>query len=501
MEGLRLLGEGFVSALQLHYLIYATVGCFVGTLVGVLPGFGPSAAIAVLIPVTLRLDPTGSIIMLAAIYYGAMYGGTITSVLLRIPGEAASVVTTFDGYEMARRGRGGAALAISAIGSFVAGVSTTFVIAFVAPTVAAVALKFGPPEFFGLTVVGLSLVVGLSGRSLKRAVASALLGLLVSMIGIDPMVGAPRFTFGLVPLLDGISIVPVAMGLFGISEILLNIESPGRQLMEAPMRSLRPSAKDLRVSAWPIARGTVVGFLLGLIPGVSAMVATMFSYTLEKKISKTPEAFGTGMIEGVAGPESANNSYAQGTMIPLLTLGIPTSPTMAVFMGALIINGIAPGPLLFQQQPVAVWTLIASLVIGNGILLILNLPLIPIWVSILRIRYAVLTALILGFAVIGAYSLRNSTFDVVLMGAFGVVGYLLHKVEIPLAPMVLTFVLGPLMERALRQSLSMSAGSFDIFVYRPAALIFLLAAAAILVVSAFQFAGARRVRSQYVDDA
>jgi putative tricarboxylic transport membrane protein len=500
VEGLHLLIDGFASALQLHYLVYATVGCLVGTLVGVLPGFGPSAAIAVLIPVTLRLDPTGSIIMLAAIYYGAMYGGTITSVLLRIPGEAASVVTTFDGYEMARRGRGGAALAISAIGSFAAGISTTFVIAFVAPTVASFALKFGPPEFFGLTVVGLSLVVGLSGRSLKRAVAAALLGLLVSMIGIDPMVGAPRFTFGLLPLLDGISIVPVAMGLFGVSEILLNIESPGRQLMEAPMRSLRPSATDLRVSALPIARGTIVGFLLGLIPGVSAMVATMFSYTMEKKVSKTPEAFGTGVIEGVAGPESANNAYAQGTMIPLLTLGIPTSPTMAVFMGALIINGIAPGPLLFQQQTTAVWTLIASLVIGNGILLILNLPLIPIWVSILRIRYAVLTTLILGFAVIGAYSLRNSGFDVVLMGAFGIVGYLLHKVEIPLAPMVLTFVLGPLMERALRQSLSMSAGSFDIFVHRPAALIFLLIAAAILIVSAFQFTGAG-VRSQYVDDA
>ena len=481
-----LLMSGFATALQPTNLLYAVVGCVLGTLVGVLPGVGPAAGTAILIPITVALDPTGAIIMLAAIYYGAMYGGTITSVLINVPGEAASAVTCLDGYEMAKRGRAGPALAVAAIGSFIGGTVATMGLVLLALPLTRFALRFGPPEFFGLMVVGLSLVTGLAGRSLVRALVSAIVGLLLAQIGIDPVMGAPRFTFGRMELLDGFGIVPVVMGVFGIGEILLNAEAQAVKVFDTKVSSLVLTKRDIKDSAMPIARGTLLGFFLGLIPGVGAIVPTFLSYAIEKKASKTPERFGTGMIEGVAGPETANNSYANAALIPLFTLGIPGSPTTAILMGALMMNGLVPGPGLFKEHPQFVWAVIASFYIGNLILLILNLPFIPVWVAVLRIPYSVLLALVLGFCVVGAYSLSNSVFDIGAMLAFGILGYLFKKLDIPTAPLVLTLVLGPLMERGLRQSLEMSRGDFSIFFTRPISATLLVIASFVVITSTFR---------------
>lgn len=479
---------GFATALQPTNLIFAVMGCLLGTMIGVLPGVGPAAGTAILIPITFVLEPTPAIIMLAAIYYGAMYGGTITSVLINTPGEAASAITCLEGYEMSKRGRGGAALSIAAIGSFVGGSVATMGLVLVALPLTELALKFGPPEFFSLMVVGLSLVTGLAGKSLVRALIAAIFGLLIAMVGIDPVMGAPRFTFGITEMLDGFNFVPVVMGLFGISEILLNAESEARRVFDTKMSSLIPSLQDLRDSAGAIARGTGIGFFLGLIPGVGAVVPTFMSYVAERRVHKHPEKFGTGIIQGVAGPETANNSYANAALIPLFTLGIPGSPTIAILMGAFMMNGLIPGPFLFKEHGEFVWAVIASLYVGNAILVILNLPLIPMWVAILRIPYSILFALILGFCVVGSYSLDNSVFDVGVMTIFGIIGYLFKKVDIPQAPVALTLILGPLMERGLRQSLEISRGDFTIFFTRPISATLLAIAVIFIVVTTLQLA-------------
>ena len=483
MDTFQLLMGGFGTVLQPTNLLFALLGCVLGTMVGVLPGVGPSAATAILIPVTMAMNPTAAIIMLAAIYYGAMYGGTITSVLLNVPGEAASVVTCLDGYEMAKRGRAGPALAIAAIGSFIGGSVATIGLVLVAMPLTRFALSFGPPEFFALMVMGLSMVIGLAGRSLPRALTSAILGLLLAQIGIDLVTGAPRFTFGRMELLDGFGIVPVVMGLFGIGEILLNAEAKATQIFDAKMKSLILSRKDIKDSAWPIVRGTFLGFFVGLIPGVGAIVPTYLSYAVEKRMSKTPERFGTGAIEGVAGPETTNNAYANAALIPLFTLGIPGNATTAILMGALMMNGLIPGPMLFTEHPQFIWAVIASFSVGNLILLILNLPLIPIWVALLKIPYSILLTLVMGFCVVGAYSLSSSVFDVGAMLGFGILGYVFKKLDIPTAPLVLTLILGPLMERGLRQSLEMSRGDFSIFFSRPLSATLLAIAVLVIITS------------------
>ena len=496
METFQLLMGGFATALQPANLLFALTGCVVGTLVGVLPGIGPVVGTAMLIPLTFGLEPAPAIIMLAAIYYGAMYGGTLTSVLVNVPGEAASAITCLDGYAMAKQGRAGPALAVAAIGSFFAGTVAIMGLVLVALPLTALALRFGPPEFFALIVLGLSLVTGLAGKSLLRALIAAVFGLLIAMVGIDPVVGAPRFTFGVTELLDGFNVVPVAMGLFGIAEILINAEGGPSQVFPTSFRSLMPSAKDLKDSAMPVVRGTGIGFFVGLIPGVGAVVPTVLSYVTEKRVSRTPEKFGTGMIQGVAGPEAANNAYSNAALIPLFTLGLPGSPTVAILMGAFMMNGLIPGPFLFTDHSDVVWTVIASLYIGNVILVVLNLPLIPLWVSILKIPYSILSAFILGFCVLGAYTLNGSVFDVGVMLAFGAIGYLLRKLDIPAVPIILTMILGPLMEQALRQSLDMAGGDFSILFTRPISATLLAVAALSLVLSTLRFFSSARRESE-----
>jgi putative tricarboxylic transport membrane protein len=483
LEALQSWIQGFAVATAPMNLMYALIGCILGTLIGVLPGLGPAAGTAILIPITFNLDPIGGIIMLSAIYYGAMYGGTITSVLVNVPGEAASVITCLDGFQMAKQGRAGPALGIAAIGSFVGGTFATFALMVVSLPLASFALRFGPPEIFALLVVGLTLVTGLSGRSLLAALIMTFFGLLLAMIGMDPVRGAPRFTFGIAPLYDGVGFIPVVMGLFGIGEILTSMEKPVLEIIKTRLSDLFPRKDEWRVSIGAIGRGTVIGFFLGLIPGIGAIIPTFLAYVVEKKVSKHPEKFGTGVIEGVASPETANNAYANGAMIPLLTLGIPGSPTLAVIMGAFIIHGLTPGPFLFKERPDLVWGLIASFYIGNVILLILNLPLVGLWAKLLEIRYQFLYPGILLFCILGAYSLNQSIFDVGVMVAFGILGYIFRKIDWPLAPTVLALILGPMMERALRTSLEMSGGDMMIFFHRPISAVLLVIAIIVLITS------------------
>jgi putative tricarboxylic transport membrane protein len=481
--------QGFAVATSPANLLYALIGCILGTLIGVLPGLGPAAGTAILIPVTFSLDPIGGIIMLAAIYYGAMYGGTITSVLVNVPGEAASVVTCLDGYQMAKQGRAGAALGVAAIGSFIGGISATFALMVVAMPLASLALRFGPPEMFALLMVGMSLVTGLSGRSLLAALIMTLFGLMLSMIGMDPVRGAPRYTFGIEALYDGVGFVPVVMGLFGVGEILLSMESPVMEIMKTKLTDILPKLKEWRICTVAIGRGTIIGFLLGLIPGMNAVIPTFIAYIIEKKVSKHPELFGTGVIEGVASPETANNAYANASMVPLLTMGIPGSPTLAVLMGAFLIHGLTPGPFLFKERPDVVWGLIASLCVGNILLLILNLPLVGLWAKLLRIRYHYLYPGILLFCILGAYSLNQSVFDVGVMIIFGVLGYVFRKLDWPLSPTILALVLGPMMEKTLRTTLEISAGDLRIFVQRPIALVLLAVTVIILFSPALHLLG------------
>jgi putative tricarboxylic transport membrane protein len=467
--------QGFALALTLKSLAFCFAGVLLGTLVGVLPGIGPAAAISLLLPSTFRVDPASSMIMLAGLYYGVMYGGSTTSILVNIPGEAASVVTCLDGYQMARQGRAGPALGISAFGSFIAGTVGVVGLMFLAPLLASFALLFGAPEYFSLMVMSMTLVTYLSHGSQLKALMMAALGLVLGSIGLDAITAKPRFTYDILVLRDGIGIVPVVMGLFGISEILLNVKAAmDREILKSKIKDLLPNQKDWKDSAMPIVRGSLLGFFLGVLPGLGPVVATFLSYGLEKRFSKHPEKFGTGMIEGVAGPEACNNAVATGNFVPMLSLGIPANAIMAILLGALTIYGIQPGPLLIKEHPDLFWGLIASMYVGNVMLLILNLPLIPLWVQVLKVPYGILYPIILLFCLIGSYSLNNNVGDVIIMWVFGIVGFLMKKFQFEAAPLVLALVLGPMLEDNLRQSLIISGGSFFIFFNRPLAVTFLL---------------------------
>ncbi|HUP95640.1 MAG TPA: tripartite tricarboxylate transporter permease [Burkholderiales bacterium] len=481
-ETLQNLLLGFQVALDLKVLGYAFAGCIIGTLVGMMPGLGPLAGISLLLPATFGLNPIIAMVLLGGVYYGAMYGGSTTSILMRIPGEAASVMTCVDGYAMTQNGRAGAALAIAAIGSFVAGTLGVVGLMLLAPTLAAFALRFGPPEYTALLLMGFFILAYMSGGSMLKTLAMAAFGLLLGMIGIDAMSGYTRFSFGIVELGDGVGIVPVAVGLFGISEILLTAGQAGSPPVQRPkFRELMPSRAELRDSVAPIARGSLLGFLIGIIPGSAHVISSFVSYGIERRLSKHPERFGKGAIEGVAGPESANNSAATGAFVPMLALGIPTGPVTAVMIAAVMVHGIAPGPMLIQQQPELFWGFVASMYVGNTVLLILNLPLVGLFVNLLRIPYSYLYPAILCFCILGCYSVANSVVDVWIMLIMGGIGYGLRKFGYDLAPVALGLVLAPMLELSLRQSLAMSAGDYSIFVQRPIAATMLALGAILLV--------------------
>ncbi len=460
--------HGFQITFQPINFLFCGIGVLMGTLVGVLPGIGPAGAMAILLPATFKFSPTSTLILLAGIYYGVQFGGSTTSILVNIPGEASSVVTCMDGHQMARQGRAGPALGIAAWGSFIAGTIANLGLMFVAIPLAHAALSLGPPEYFSLMCMGLIIVTYLAQQSMLKAIMMALVGIILGSIGLDLITGLPRFTLGINELTDGVGIIPLIIGLFGISEILENLEgSLERNIAKTHLKNLWPSLKDWAQAKWAIVRGSIIGFILGILPGGGAVISSFVSYAVEKKVSKTPERFGKGAIEGVASPESANNASAGASLIPLLSLGIPPNPIMAIFFTALMIHGIQPGPLLIKQYPSLFWGLVASLYLGNALLLILNLPLIGIWVKVLKVPYKILFPLILLFCLIGTYSINNITFDLYVMIFFGVLGWMMRKFGYEPAPLVLAYVLGPLLENALRQSLLISQGSFLIFVARP----------------------------------
>jgi len=461
---------GFSVALQPSILVYAFVGCLIGTLVGMMPGLGPLAGISLLLPATFGLNPITAIVLLAGVYYGAMYGGSTTSILVNVPGEAASVMTCVDGYAMTQNGRAGPALAIAAIGSFVAGTLGVVGLMLLAPTLAEFALRFGPPEYTALLLMGLFILAYMSGGSMLKTLAMAAFGLMLGMIGIDVMSGYTRFSFGVVELGDGVGIVPVAVGLFGVSEILLAAGGAAAPKVQQPkLRDLIPSREEFRLSVGPIARGSLLGFLIGIIPGSAHIISSFVSYGIERRISSHPERFGRGAIEGVAGPESANNAAATGAFVPMLALGIPTSPITAVMIAAIMVHGVLPGPMLIQQQPELFWGFVASMYVGNVVLLILNLPMVGLFVNLLRIPYGYLYPSILCFCILGTYAVSNSVVDVWILLAMGGIGYLLRKFGYDLAPVALGLVLAPMIELSLRQSLAMSAGDYGIFLQRPIA--------------------------------
>ena len=465
---------GFGVVLSPSVLVYALLGCLLGTLVGVLPGVGPLSAMSLLLPVTFGLDPIRALILLSAIYYGAMYGGSTTSILMRIPGEAASVVTCLDGYAMARKGRAGAALTISAVGSFFAGTVGVVGLMVLGPTLAGWALRFGPPEYFSLLMLGLTILCYMTGTSMVKSVAMVILGVMFGMVGIDRMTGFMRYGYGVAELGDGLGVVPIAVGLFGIAEILATSGSAGEKVGAAPsLRELLPSREEMRDSVKPIGRGTVLGFLVGILPGPTHIVSTFVSYALERKLSKFPERFGQGMVEGVAGPESANNAATSGSFIPMLALGVPSNASTAVMMAAIMVHGVTPGPMLVQDYPNLFWGFIASMYIGNLVLIILNLPLVGLFVNLLRIPYPILYPFILLFCLLGVYGVNNSVVDVWIMVAMGFLGFILRKFDFEPAPIVLGVVLAPMLEMSLRQSLVMSGGRYWIFFQRPIAAAFL----------------------------
>jgi putative tricarboxylic transport membrane protein len=475
---------GMSVALTPNVLIYAVLGCIVGTLVGVLPGLGPLAGMSLLLPLTFGLPPTTAIVLLAGIYYGAMYGGSTTSILMRIPGETASVVTCLDGYEMARKGRAGPALAIAAICSFVAGTISVFILMLVAPQIARFALKFGPAEYVGLLTLGLLSLSQLSSGSRLRALLMSLLGLSLGMIGIDPLSGYARFTFGIHELADGLGIVPLAVGGFGISEILLSVGAKSPPAIMAPrLRDLLPNREEIRRSVGPCLRGTLIGFAIGLIPGSAHIISSFASYAVERRMSKRPEQFGKGAVEGVAGPESANNAAASSAFVPMLALGLPAGAVPAVMLAALMTHGISPGPKLIQEQPHLYWGFVASMYVGNIVLLILNLPLVGLFVRILRIPYSILYPIILVMCVVGVYSVGSSTADLWIMFVAGGAGYFLRRANYDIAPAILGFVLAPMFEMSLRQAFTLSSGSLSIFIQRPIAATMLTAALAIILLN------------------
>ena len=475
MDILQNLLFGFSVVITPANLLLCFVGVFIGTLIGVLPGIGPAGSVALLLPFTFTLAPVSGIIMLAGIFYGSMYGGSTTSILVNIPGEAASVVTCLDGYQMARKGRAGRALGIAAIGSFIAGTFGVILLMLIAPSLARFALNFGPPEFFALIFLGLTLISYLAAGSMLKAFAMAALGTIIGTVGIDNVSGTIRFAFGIKEFYDGLGLVPVFMGLFGVGEVLINLEESlvKRDIFPTRIKGLLPDKNDWQASSLPIARGTLIGFFLGILPGPGNIISSFVSYSVEKRFSKHPDDFGKGAIEGVAGPESANNSATAGAFIPLLTLGIPTSATMALLLGALLIHGVIPGPLLIERNPEIFWGVIASMYVGNIMLLILNLPLIGLWVKLLKIPYGILFPLILLFCLIGVYAGNFSPIEINVMIVFGILGYFMRKAGYEPAPLVFAYILCPIWEENLRQSLMVGYGDMMIFFKRPISAILL----------------------------
>jgi putative tricarboxylic transport membrane protein len=484
MDLLDNLSLGFATASTLSNLGFCFIGVLLGTLIGVLPGIGPTATIAMLLPITFQIgDPTSALIMLAGIYYGAQYGGSTTAILINLPGESSSAVTAIDGYQMARKGRAGAALATAAIGSFIAGTVSTFLVALLAPPLTGIALQFGAAEYFSLMVLGLISSIALASGSIVKALAMVVLGLLLGLVGTDIYSGTPRFNLGIREYSDGLNFVAVAVGVFGIAEILRNLEDEHeRSVAVKKVSSLWPTREDWSRMMAPILRGTFLGSALGVLPGGGAILAAFASYTVEKRVSKNPGEFGKGAIEGVAGPESANNAGAQTSFIPLLTLGIPANPVMALMIGAMIIQGIVPGPNVATEQPALFWGIIASMWIGNLMLVILNLPLVGLWVKLLTVPYYVLFPIIVGFCSIGIYSVNSNIFDLYSVAFFGFVGYVLVKLRCEPAPLLLGFVLGPLLEENLRRAMILSRGDFSTFLTRPISATLLVLTAAVLIV-------------------
>ncbi|HZR68240.1 MAG TPA: tripartite tricarboxylate transporter permease [Burkholderiales bacterium] len=498
MEILASLAHGFGVALEPTNLLWCFVGVLLGTVVGVLPGLGPPATVAMLLPLTFHMNPAGAIIMLAGIYYGAKYGGSTTSILMNVPGESASVVTCLDGYQMARKGRAGAALGIAAIASFIAGTVGVVALMLVAPPVARFALAFSSPEYFGLMSLGLALVVLLAGRSLVKALLAALLGLWIASIGTDLFSATSRFTFGRVELLSGVDFIVVAIGVFALGEVFANMEKEDEaQLLPVPkgLRNLLPTMQDMKDCRFAFLNGSVVGFLVGALPGGGSTIASFLSYGLEKAVSRRREQFGTGVVEGVAAPEGANNSETGGALVPLLTLGIPGSGTTAILLAALVLWGFKPGPLFIPENPALFWGLVASMYIGNAMLLVLNLPLVPVFAQVLRTPTYILFPIILGVSLVGVYSVSGSMFDLLLLCFFGLLGYLMRKLDFPAAPLILGLALGAGMERALRQSLMMSGGELSILVSRPISAVMLALALVVLLVPLVGKANAWRVRA------
>ncbi|MEZ5649685.1 MAG: tripartite tricarboxylate transporter permease [Burkholderiaceae bacterium] len=502
MELLSNLALGFTQALSLANLLYCLIGVLFGTAIGVLPGIGPLATISMLLPITYQIgDPTSALIMLAGIYYGAQYGGSTTAILVNLPGEVSSVVTTLDGYQMARKGRAGAALAIAALGSFFAGSVATMLIAAAAKPMSVLALRFGPAEYFSLMVVGLIAAVVLAHGSVVKALAMVVLGLLIGMVGADINSGVDRFTFDVPELVEGIELAAIAIGMFGFGEIIANLEQRGsRQVFTSRVGSLMPSRDEVRQAALPSIRGTVLGSVLGVLPGGGAALSAFSSYALEKKLSKTPQAFGTGVVAGVAGPESANNAGAQTSFIPMLTLGIPGNGVMALMVAAMMIHDVQPGPQVMTTNPTLFWGLIASMWIGNGMLVLLNLPLIGIWVRLLSVPYRLLYPAILLFCVIGAYSLNNGTFDIWMTIPFTVLGYFLRKLECEPAPMLLGIVLGPMMEENLRRAMMIARGDWTVFYTHTLSAGLLATAAVILTLVAMPTLRRKREEAFVADD-
>ncbi len=476
-------GHGLMIAAEPWNLVYCLIGALIGTLIGVLPGLGPVATVAMLLPITYHLPPVSALIMLAGIYYGAQYGGSTTAILVNLPGENSSVVTCLDGYQMARRGRAGPALAVAALSSLFAGIFATLFIAFFAPPLAELALMFGPAEYFSLMLLGLIAAIVLAQGSLLSALGMIALGLFLSMVGTDIDSGAIRMTFGITPLNDGIGFVPLAMGLFAVAEIVKNLEKPEeRSIVDGQITNLWPSRQDFRSSIGPVVRGTTIGSLLGLLPGGGAMLSSFAAYSVEKRLSAEPERFGQGAVEGVAAPESANNAGAQTSFIPLLTLGIPANPVIALMAGAMMIHGVQPGPQVITKNPELFWGVIASMLIGNLMLVVINLPLIGLWVRLLRVPYRLFYPALLVFCCIGVYSLSSATFDVVLLVIFGIVGYAFLKWQCEPAPLLLAFVLGPLMEENLKRAMLLAKGNPTTFVTRPISLGLLVLAAIMLLI-------------------
>jgi putative tricarboxylic transport membrane protein len=500
MELLANLGIGFSAALDPTNLLYCFVGVLLGTLVGVLPGIGPTATIAMLLPITFSFEPVTALIMLAGIYYGAQYGGSTTAILINLPGESSSAVTAIDGYEMAKQGRAGPALATAALGSFFAGTVATLILAVAAPPLARAALNFGAPEYFSLIVLGLLASIALAHGSVLKALAMIVLGLLLGMVGQDIYTGTPRFTFGFFELYSGINFVSVAVGVFGVAEILRNLEhETTRDVLVKKVENLWLTKDDFKRIIAPVLRGTALGSVLGILPGGGHVLSSFASYSFEKRVSKHPETFGKGAIEGVAGPESANNAGAQTSFIPMLTLGIPAHPVMALMIGAFIIQGITPGPNVINDEPILFWGIIVSMWVGNLMLVLLNLPLIGLWVKLLTIPYKVLFPAIIAFACIGCYSINLNVFDVYAIVVFGFIGYLLVKLGCEPAPLLLGFVLGPLLEEHLRRAMIISRGDPMIFVERPISAVLLAFAVAAVVVAVLP--SVRRKREEvFVED-